>query len=75
MAQPQGQVFSIPPISELLLGAMVLQTERVWDYVALRNTLIDAGVSAAAWQEFEESCIRPAFADGCLARYTNAQRE
>ena len=58
-----------------LLGAMVQRPEQVWDYVAIRNTMIDAGVSAAAWQEFEESCIRPAFADGCLARYTNAQRE
>jgi hypothetical protein len=52
-----------------LLGALLGEPGRAWDYAQLRAAALAAGVPAAAWQEFEERCVRPSFARGCLAKY------
>jgi hypothetical protein len=54
-----------------LLAAMLREPDRTWNYAAFREAALAAGVSSETWSQFETQCVRPRFADGCLASYAS----
>jgi hypothetical protein len=58
-----------------LLARLVEERGRGWDYGSLREAVLASGVTQEAWQRFEVECVRPRFADGCLARRSPGGRE
>ena len=58
-----------PEAMRRLLRAIVEQPDREWDYAALREAALANGTSPQTWRTFEETCVRPVFARGCLSRF------
>lgn len=56
-----------------LLASILRQPDRTWDYPAIRDAALAAGVSQDAWRRFETTCVEPPFATGCLSRYASRQ--
>jgi hypothetical protein len=56
-----------------ILTSILRQPTRNWDYPAIRDAALAAGVTDDTWRQFETRCVLPPFANGCLSGYVSRE--